>query len=217
MLTRSRAAVLVLVGLTLAACGTIHPGSAAVVDGESISMRTLNRTATAYCTLNAAVAQQQSGAGAPVSNSQIRRQAVVGLVSVVVARKLAAKEDLTIKPSAYELTSAQRAELAERFPDEDTDQLGQAIEDSQEVSAIAVALAARQTGEQPSAANESQLAELGQSTILAAFPRNDVSFAPRFGLDRSGQLKADTGSVSVAAVDLDAPADEGLPAAQRCA
>jgi hypothetical protein len=216
MLTRSRAAVLVLVGLTLAACGTIHPGSAAVVDGESISMRTLDRTATAYCVAIAASDRQQSGAPT-TSNSSIRRQAVVGLVSLVVARKLAAAEDLTIKPSAYEVTSAERAQLSRQYPDGDPEQLARAIEDSREVAAIAVALAAEQTGEQPSAANEQQLAQLGQSTILAAFADNDVSFAPRFGLDTSGRPKADTGSVSVAANGLEALADGQLPAAQRCA
>lgn len=214
MLTRARVVVLALAGLTLAACGTVHPGSAAVVDGKNISIKTLDKVAAAYCTLTADAARQQGVT--TVSNGQVRRQAVVGLVSVVVARRLAASEGVTIRRSAYELTTTQRSRLAAQFPHADAAALGRAIEDSQEVSAIAVALAAKKSGQQPTADNEAELAQAGQAEILAAFPRNDVSFAPRFGLSSAGKAKADTGSVSVTPVDLEAPVDEELPVSQRC-
>ncbi|MET0931434.1 MAG: hypothetical protein ABWX74_18080 [Aeromicrobium sp.] len=214
MLTRVRVVVLALAGLSLAACSTVHPGSAAVVDGQSISMRTLDSTAEAYCTLTADAAQQQGIT--TVSNSQVRRQAIVGLVSLVVARKLADSEGIEVEPSAYELTTSQRERLAREFPDADADDLGRAIEDSQEVSAIAVALAVKDTGQPATDDTEAQLAELGQATILTAFPQNDVTFAPRFGLAPSADVRAETGSISVTPVDLEAPVDEELPAALRC-
>jgi hypothetical protein len=215
MLTRARVVVLALVGLTLAACGNIHPGSAAVVDGRSISMSTLDKTASAYCTLTADAARQQGVT--TISNSQVRRQAVIGLVSIVVARKLAESEGVEVPRSAYELTASQREQLATQFPEADAEQLAQAIEESQEVSAIAVALAAKDTGERVTDDTESQLADIGQATIRKAFGSNDVSFAPRFGLDQAGKARADTGSISVTPVDLEAPVDEELPDAQRCA
>ena len=214
MFTRTRGVVLALAGLSLAACGAVHPGSAAVVDGESISMRTLDRTATAYCELTVNAARQQGVTS--ISNADVRRQAVVGLVSLRVARDLADAEGLTIAPSGYELTSAQRDQITTAFPDGDVDEIARAIEDSQEVSAIAVALAERQAGQQATTENEQQLAELGQKTILAAFRSSDVSFAPRFGLDPDGQPRADTGSISVSPVDLEAPVAEELPTDQRC-
>lgn len=214
MLTRVRVVVLAAAGLVLAACGNVHPGSAAVVDGQSISMRTLDSTAAAYCTLTADAAQQQGVT--TVSSSEVRRQAIVGLVSLVVARKLADAEGVEIEPSSYELTPSQRDQLAQQFPKADADDLGRAIEDSQEVSAIAVALAVKDTGQPATDDTEAQLAELGQSTILKAFPRNDVTFAPRFGLSPSADVRADTGSISVTPVDLEAPVDEELPVAQRC-
>jgi hypothetical protein len=213
MLTRVRAAVLAGAGLTLAACSSVHPGSAAVVDGQTISMRTLDTTAEAYCTLTAASAQQQGVTS--LSGSQVRRQAIVGLVSVVVARDLADAAGVEVARRSYELTGAQRDELAAEFPDADVDELGRAIEDSREVSAIAVALAAQQTGEQPSEDNEAQLAELGQTTITEAFEGHDVTFAPRFGLDPSAGLRAESGSISVSA-EPEASADQELPATQRC-
>jgi hypothetical protein len=214
MLTRTRGVVLAIAGLSLAACGTVHPGAAAVVDGRTISMDTLDRTATAYCTLTAKVAKQQGIA--TVSGSEVRRQAVVGLVSLRVARDLAKAKGVTIEPSSYEVTRAQRGELASSFPHADVDELVTVIRDSREVAAIAVGLAEKQTNQQATSENEAQFADLGQSAILAAFADSDVSFAPRFGLDSKGRQRAATGSVSVTADDLDAPVDEELPASQRC-
>lgn len=214
MLTRTRGIVLALAGLSLAACGNVHPGSAAVVDGRSISMRTLDKTAEAYCALTADAARQQGVTS--VSSSQVRRQAIVGLVSLTVARDLADAEGLTIERSSYQLTPDQREQITTLFPDFDADELARAVEDSQEVSAIAIAVAEKQTNQQATAENEEQFAELGQRAILDAFKDSDVSFAPRFGLDPSGQPRGDTGSISVTPVDLEAPVDEELPDALRC-
>ncbi len=177
-------------------------------------MTTLDDTSRAYCVLTADAAGQQGIT--TVSNAEVRRQAVVGLVSLVVARKLATQEGLTIPPSAYELTTQQRDQVTKAFPDEDADDLERAIEDSQEVSAIAVAIAEKTANQQATAENEAQFAELGQAAILKAFPANDVTFAPRFGLGRNGKQRADTGAVAVTPVDLEAPVDEELPAALRC-
>ena len=214
MLTRTRAVVLAIAGLSLAACGTVHPGSAAVVDGRSISMDTLDRTASAYCTLTAQAARAQGIT--TVSNAEVRRQAVVGLVSLRVARDLAKAEGVTIGPDSYELTAQQRNELSKSFSGADVDELAQAVEDSREVSAIAVALAEKKTNQQATTENEAQFAELGQSEILAGFADRDVSFAPRFGLDSKGEQRAATGSVSVTPVDPESPVDEELPTALRC-
>jgi hypothetical protein len=215
MLTRARAVVIALAALTLGACSNVHPGSAAVVDGESISMRTLDTTAAAYCAVTLDAARHQTGAKT-ISNAEMRRQAIVGLVSLRVARDLAQREGLQIRPSSYELTPSQRKQLAKAFPSADVDELARAIEDSQEVSAIAVALAERSTGQQVDDKNEDQLAQEGQKAILAAFKHSDVKFAPRFGLDPAGKVRADTGSISVTPVDLEDPVAEELPAALRC-
>jgi hypothetical protein len=215
MLTRARAAVVVLAGLALAACGNVHPGAAAVVDGQTISMKTLDRTAQAYCELTLKSAEGQ-GATVPPS-SDIRRQAVTSLVSLVVARGLAEEQGVTPKPSSYELSSSQKKNVAAAFPQSDLEQIYQAIEDNQELSLIAVALGEKATGVKRTAENEAQLAEAGQAQITKAYADNDVSFAPRFGLSGSSKAVADTGSLSVAPADLGADKPDKLPADQRCA
>ena len=215
MLTRARAAVLALAGLTLAACGNIHPGAAAVVDDETISMKTLDQTAEVYC-LDALQQAKTRGATQP-DNADVRRQAVTALVSLVVARKLAAEEGVTPKPATYELTSAQRREVAKVFPKVDPEVTTKAIEDSQELSEIAIALGEKSTGQQRTEANASQLVGAGGAEITKAFKDNDVEFAPRFGLSNTGDTKAaTTGSLSVAPVDLGDEGPDELPAAQRC-
>ena len=215
-MNRARAAILAVAGLTLAACGNVHPGAAAVVDGETISMETLNETAGAYCALTLNAQKQQGVDPSAVSNLDIRRQAVTGLVSVVVARKLAASEGITIEPSAYEITDAERDRIAEVFPKDDVDAIVQAYEDNQELSAISIALAEKVTGQKQTDANAAQLAEAGQAAITDAFARNHVKFAPRFGLSGSGKPTTDTGSLSATPTDLEAPAAEELPDTQRC-
>lgn len=200
--------------MSLAACSNVHPGGAAVVDGQTISMKTLDKTAEAYCVFTLQSAKSQ-GVNA-ISNAEVRRQAVLSLVSTVVARDLAESEGLKINPGAFELSEAQRDQIASTFPKADITELERALEDSQEVSAIAVALAAAQTGQTPGEENLAQLDELGRSVITKSFKDNDVKFAPRFGLSPDGTERASTGSLSVAPVDLEAPTPEELPDTQRC-
>jgi hypothetical protein len=213
-MNRARAAVLALAGLTLAACGNVHPGAAAVVDGQSISMKTLNTTAAAYCAVSLLSAQGAT----PPDNAEVRRQAVTTLVSLVVARKLADEQGVTPKPSAYELTAAQEAQVAKAFQKRhDLAEINELIEQSQELSAISVALGEKSTGQLPTAENGPQLAQVGQAEVVKAFKANDVTFAPRFGLSNTtGKTVASTGSLSVAPVDLGENAPDQLPAAQRC-
>ena len=213
MWTRARAVALGLAGMTLAACGGIHPGDAAVVDGHSISMKTFDDTAKIYCTLTARSAAQQGVTA--VDNADIRRQAITDLVTVVVARDVAAFKGVTPKPRAFELTPSQQQQITEAFPS-NGDEVGAVIEDSQEISAIAIGLGEQSTGQTRTPENEADLAQIGQAAILKAFSDHDVRFAPRFGLSDSMKQLSPTGSLSVAEVDLEKPAGGELPAAQRC-
>lgn len=215
-MTRARAAMLAVAGLMLAACGNVHPGAAAVVDGETISMDTLNDTAKVYCLDQLSAAQQQGTAAGAVSNLVVRRTAVTAAVSIIVARKLEKSRGLTINPATYEVPDGDRSAVGKAFPGVDVDTAVKVIEDSREVSAIAVALGAESTGTTPTAENQAQLAEAGQAEIAKAFASNDVSFAPRFGLSGSGSATSDTGTLSASPTDLEAPAAEELPDPQRC-
>lgn len=214
MWTRMRAAALIVAALTLASCGSIHPGDAAVVDGHSISMAKFDKTARVYCQLTLLSAKEQGVMSVP--NSDVRRQTISDLVTIFVARDLAKEEGLTVDKKLYELTPDQVKEVGAAFPKgDDAEHVEFAIENSQEISAIAVALAEKSTGVTATPENSGQLAEEGRAAIIAAFKDHDVKFAPRFGLSSSLKETGPTGSLSVP--KSDGPAEEQLPADQRCA
>ena len=216
MWNRARSAVLGLTALTLAACGSIHPGDAAVVDDQAISMAKFDKTARIYCELTLLSAKQQGVTSVP--NAQVRRQAISDLVTVIVARDLARQKGVTPGKQLYELSASQLKDIAKAFPKgDDAETVESAIENSQEIAAIAIALGEGSSGTTATAENQQELSSAGQADITAAFKDHDVSFAPRFGL--SGRLNdlGPTGSLSVSSVGSDAPAEDKLPAAQRCA
>lgn len=229
MWTRMRAAALIVAALTLASCGSIHPGDAAVVDGHSISMAKFDKTARVYCKLSLLAAKEQAeqqaqAQGVPVSslpkpsvpNSDVRRQTISDLVTILVARDLAKEEGVAVDKKMYELLPDQVKEVGTAFPQgDDAEHVEFAIENSQEIAAIAVALAEKSTGVTATNENSNQLAEEGRAAISAAFKDHDVKFAPRFGLSSSLKETGPTGSLSVPSTD--GPAEDQLPADQRCA
>jgi len=217
MWTRARAVALGATALTLAACGgNIHPGDAAVVDDRSISMATFDKTARIYCELTLLSAQEQ---GVPsVPNAEVRRQAISDLVTVIVARDVAKLKGVTPGKQTYELSASQLKEIGAAFPKgDDAETVESVIEDSQEIVAIAIALGEQSTGTVRSAENEAVLMSEGQAVIQKTFKDREVRFAPRFGLSGTRKDLGPTGSLSVAEITFDAPTDDELPTAQRCA
>ena len=114
MWTRMRAAALIVAALTLASCGSIHPGDAAVVDGHSISMAKFDKTARVYCQLTLLSAKEQGVMSVP--NSDVRRQTISDLVTIYVARDLAKEEGVTVDKKLYELRPTRSRRSAQRSP-----------------------------------------------------------------------------------------------------
>jgi len=198
------------VALLLAGCGSIHPGAAAVVGDTSISMSRADDTASVYCRL----ALLSAPGGSPVSNADVRRQAVTDLVVGAVAREMAEDADLNLNPSTYEITPAQRKEIAAAIPGAELGPVVDAIGSSQRTFAIAEALGAEEVDDPD--AEPQQLREEGLQLIQAEVARRDVRFDPRFGIGDDGAQKASSGSLSVPVKEASAPDQEGLPATQQC-
>ena len=216
-MTRSRAAVLLLAGLTLAACGNVHPGAAAVVDDQTISMKSLDKAAKLYCL--AGLRQAKANKTEPDSdNAKVRRDAVTDMVSLIVARKLADEQGVSRpKPATYEVPESDLDDVAKAYPGLNPEATAKTIENAGELFQYQVALGEKSAGQTATEANAPQLAAVGQTEITKAFKKYDVKFAPRFGLGSSGSDTAPTtGSLSVAPTDLGEDEPNDLPKAQRC-
>ena len=198
--------------LLLAGCGSsVHPGAAAVVDGTTISMSRADDVAAVYCKLSLLSAPE----GQPIPNADVRRQAVTDLVVAVVADDMAEDADLTPNPSSYEVSPAQRDEIARSFPDDELDEVVETINDSQRTFAIAELIGGREIDD-PDAATQ-QLQEEGLQLIQAELERRDVEFDPRYGIGDDLRQTAATGSLSVPVEAPEASDPKELPATQQCA
>lgn len=209
-----RPAALALAALALASCAGVHPGSAAVVDGESISMQKADKASVAYCKLALAVAAQQGVTA--VGAADTRRQSVTDLVMYKVAKKLVGERGLKVDPATYVLTDDQESQIAEAFAGEDLKEISGAIEHSQETYAIIIALGEEATGTAFSEETAAQIEGAGQAEINKAYRSSDISIDPRFGLDDLTKQVAATGSLSVPEVSKAEVDPAGLPSGQRC-
>ena len=133
---------------------------------------------------------------------------------MVPRRDMADDANLTPNPSAYEITPAQRKEIAQTFSGDEIDAVVEAINASQRTFAIAELLGAERNND-PDAEAE-QLRQQGLQMIQAELSRREVRFDPRFGISRDGSQNAATGSLSVPVKAPDPAAQEGLPATQQC-
>ncbi len=205
----------VLAGITalMTACGTVHPGSAAVVDDQAISMKTADKASAAYCKLALNAAAQQGVKD--VSAADTRRQAISDLITYKVAKKVEKQRHLTIDPATYVITDTQAGQIAKAFPKGPLGQIKEAIERSQETYAITVALGEGSTGLKLDQQNQAGIEKAGTAIITKAYKSSGISIDPRFGLNDLTKQIGQTGSLSVAQVAEDSdPA--ALPASQRC-
>ena len=207
--------VLLAASTALAGCSaSMSPGAAARVDGTTISFEETDRAADVFCQVALFSASQQGGG--QVSNADARRQAVVELVSRLVAEDVAEREGMDIADSDWRFDAEQRAQVAEALPDADTDEVVDVLEQGQYTYEVTVRLGAQATGEEVTEANAAELQAAGRGVLTEAVAAADVTIDPRFGLGDDGQQVAQTGSLSVSSADLDA-APKALPATQTCA
>lgn len=207
--------VLLAAMTALAGCSaSMSPGAAARVDGTTISLADADRAADVFCQVALFSASQQGGG--QVSNADARRQAVVELVSQVVAKEVAEREGLDIADSDWRFGADQRAQVEQALPDADTDEVVDVLEQGQYTYEVVLRLGEKATGEEATEANAAQLQEAGREVLMEAVAAADVTIDPRFGLGDDAQQVAQTGSLSVSSADLDA-APKPLPATQTCA
>lgn len=196
------AALVAPAALLLAACSTVHPGAAAVVDGERIALSDVDATASAYCLLTSAQGQQ-------VDAATLRRQAVADHVALGVARDLAEERGVRVPQSSWRVPAAGREQLAEQVGRDDVDDVVRAAELNGRLFATLEALGGPGGGAEPAEQlDDAQRQEAGRALVAEELARRDVELDPRLGLDAS---LAEATSRSALAVST------GEPSATGCA
>lgn len=207
MALKSKIIALVAAASFLGACGTVHPGAAAVINGQTISMEAADQAAQTFCMINL-VGQDPS---ATFDNAEIRRQALTSLIIVEVAEQVATERGVE-----YTVPADEREELEmfrEQLDPDAREGFDQILEDNLRFGAIAIALG-RDANRDVS--DESQLLELGMAELSGALTEMDVEIDPRFSINSMGEQIADSGSLSVASVNFNAPAPDERALATQC-
>lgn len=200
--------------MLLAGCGGVHPGSAAVLDGNSITIKTVDDDAQSYCNY-ALVVAKQSGVK-DIATGDARKQALSGLITADVADKIAEEKGIVVAPKDYKLTPQEIASIEGAFPAKGLEGVKAIIEQSKKTSLIATRLGEQELTVTADATNTEQVDAAGNKVIQDAIAASSLTIDPRFGLNKKTLEGTSGGSLSVAEVsdaDVD-PAD--LHIGQRC-
>lgn len=206
--------------LLLSACGSIHPGSAAVVGSDTISQSSADATALAVCSADAG--SQPSG----VPSRTERRRALSLLVQSELARQFGAKQGVQPNQAAVSAGVAQAAATVKSLPPEQRPELAALIRDLYAGQSIVETAGRKSLQAQGQSPITSKQASAQGNLLLNRYAKSvNIQIDPRYGTYSKGNLASVSGSLSVpvspAATDGNTsnPSPEwvkSLPAAQKC-
>lgn len=215
------AAAVVVAGALLSGCSG-QPGSAAVVNGTSISASAVDGAAAALCS-----AQTDGGQATEALASRGARQAAVQfLIDGELSRQYAEKEGVEPDQEEVSATLQQNQATIDALPQDvkqDFEDLLVGFRESELIlSQVGITSLQEQGAEAPTP--EEATAEGARLRAEWAAPLT-VEVDPRFGIYAKGSLRPASGSVSIAVSErarAGAAADPGadwiasLPASQKC-
>lgn len=183
-----------LAAVVLSACVPAHPGTAALVSGERISMAEADEVARVLCAVNSAGSMGEANFEA----AEMRRQAVLNLVVREVVDQVAAEENIQLR--APDVENDELAAFRDLLDPEDAPVFDALIESQIRVSAVAEALGAKLV---PGEENPEVLTQAGFEYLLGELQSRNIELDPRFAMDAQGEPFADSGSLSVASFQLE--------------
>lgn len=176
-----------IAGVALISGCAIHPGAAAVVDGRTISVDSVDTSAEAYCKLGQGQQQQQQQ---QMSTADARKRALGDLIVFTVVKDLAEDKGLDLDSEEWKLGDDEREQLTQAFDESELPSITRVVERSKHIQAIQEELGKHEAGDDDDD-------DAGSDAILEAVDASDVSVDPRFGLDDDLEQEAVTGSLSV--------------------
>ena len=192
------------VAVLLTACGQVHPGAAAVIDGTRIPLDEVDSLSAAYCRANIAIAEAQGQPTTPEGGVESRRRVLGAILQLEIARRAADSLGVEVEPSSYAVDEGAFAELLTAVGEEHEDEVTELVRMNAESNALLVAIGAHELGQDVAQLDEQQRAEAGQAgqDFIREFGRDlDIDIDPRLGVSPEGAISAETGSLSVAVSD----------------
>ena len=97
----------VLAALTLSACSSLTPGTAAEVDGQRITMSQVDDLMTAQCDALEAAGKSGSGQAQALPISDVKRRVLGLLIDTQLSKRYAESEDVAASPQVADLIYTQ--------------------------------------------------------------------------------------------------------------
>jgi hypothetical protein len=182
-------AVVAVAGLLLSGCGTsvgIHPGAAANIGGETVSMSTIDDTAKSFCKAYVKQSQTQQQASGPLPMGTFRSYVASSLAQRALGRELADAYD--VQPAGdYDRQVAQYQAALASSPASEREAVVQVAAAQAYLQNVQVAIGQRLTGN-TGTSNSDVKAQLQRGEVATQDWLNDheVSIDPVFGIDVDG-------------------------------
>jgi hypothetical protein len=191
--TRGRALVVVaLAGVLLSGCGSslgIHPGSAAIVGGQSLSMGRIDDTATLYCrayVTNSQQSQQSQGQSGPIPMGSFRSYVASSLTKRLLGRELADQYAVT-PASGYQTAVSQYQQALASMPADQRDAVIQVAGADAYLQNVQVAIGQQLTGNEGQSNDDVKAAlQRGEVATQDWLNDHDASIDPVFGISVDG-------------------------------
>jgi hypothetical protein len=194
ILTRPRRSLVVAVaastGLLLSGCGSslgIHPGAAASVGGQTVSMSKIDHTTTLYCTAYVNQSQQsQQGSTGPIPMGAFRSYVASSLAKRLLGQELADEYD--VQPaSGYQSTVTQYQQALASAPADQRDAVVQVAGADAYLQNVQVAIGQQLTGNSgQSNADIKAALQRGEVATQEWLNDHDASIDPVFGIAVDG-------------------------------
>jgi uncharacterized protein YceK len=183
-------AVVLAAGLLLSGCGSsvgIHPGAAATVGGETVSMSTIDKTTKSFCTAYVKQSQtQHQQASGPLPMGTFRSYVASSLAQRALGRQLA--DAYGVQPAAgYQSQVAQYQSALASSPADERDAVVEVAAAQAYLQNVQVAIGQRLTGNTGSSDSDvkAQL-QRGEVATQDWLNDHDVAIDPVFGIDVDG-------------------------------
>jgi hypothetical protein len=182
-------AVLAAAGLLLSGCGGglgIHPGAAASVGGQTVSMNTIDSTSKSFCTAYVKQAQQSQQGSSPLPMGVFRSYVASSLAKRLLGRELA--EQYAVQPaSGYQQQVSQYQQGLADAPADERDAVVQVAGADAYLQNVQISIGQQLTGN-TGTTNADLKAQLQRGEVATQDWLNDheVSIDPVFGIAVDG-------------------------------